>query len=303
MRSIPLKRRVIRHATIFNTEHGVDIRQLMEIKTTMPDVLAYLWMAIDARLSVLISGSEFSGKRQLLFALSPFIPEHEKTLVFGNATKESKEYANFYNYVQSSGPDKRDPGINAHLKSALEVGADRVILTKLMDNEGKHLFACACMGIPFITTVEHQSNQSDIISKLMAKPFSIPSNVVNMLDLCVLMKNGNDSIWKIDGIAEYRWLSRTEIWLDEAEKLKDFEFKVTNIVENGVLNRDALKGSKVLYEYCNAYFASPKEAMDEFEERRKYLDEMRESKAGALEYINRYYREKEGQRNQRTWNL
>lgn len=298
VKDAPLRRRVERHAAEMNQDYGVDLKRFLEIGTMDAEILSYIWLAIDAGQNVLITGPKFSGKMQLLFALSPLVPKHEKVLVFGNGVREIKYYSNFVSFVSNG----RVTG--EQIESSKSHNANRIILDKIQGSEARGLFSCANYGISFLTTLDSALQPRDVIEELKRKPMKVKENTLNMLDVVISMDSGQSSVWKINQITEFRWLSRTEMWIEEASKLKDFGLKPTNIVENGVLRREAIRSSKALEAHNDINLISRDEGVGEFDKRTVFLRGLPKSGLPTLEYINSYFGvEQDGQRNPQSQNL
>ena len=82
----------------------------------------------------------------------------------------------------------------------------------------------------------------------------------------------------LNSIKEFRWLSRTELWIEESRTLEDFEFKITETVKDGVLEKSLLKESKVIRAYCDTNLVSTKEAIEEFSRRKEKIEQNRSNK-------------------------
>jgi hypothetical protein len=281
----PLRRKMVKYSAKMNQDYDVGLDKLLEIGVTNTEVLSYLWLAIDAGKNILITGPEFSGKKQLLFALSPFIPKYEKVLVFGNGTRNTRYYNNFVSFVS----DGRVSG--NQIKSSRSHNANRIILDKINGPEARELFSCANYGIPFLTTLDFCLQCGKVADTLKEKPTNVAPNTINMLDVVVSMTPGSHSVWGIESIDEFRWLSRSEIWIEEAKTLKDFYFKITNMVEKGKLSRAVLKGSKVIEAYGNFNLLGTEEVKVELDKRTSFLEDPGISKLPVHKYIENYFGE------------
>ncbi len=277
----PLQKRAIAH-TLQEKQYTPNLKKMIEISAISTEVAAYLWLAIDAKLNLLISGRKFTGKEQLLFALSAFLPRHEQTIVFGN--RSNLEYHdNFINFVS----------IPYKIKSSLSANATRVIASQVNQSDIGDLFYVANRAISFMASMDLE-DELEIIQKFRSKQYKLPTNMLNMLDINITMKQGRDSIWKLDSIMEYKWLSRTEIWFDEAINLPDFEFKAINTVKNGELVSNLLEESKVITAYSDINLIRKKTAVKELNDRIKYLTKMR---GNIFDYVQKYYKKYDNQGN------
>lgn len=275
-----LKKRIAGHALCSNTESGVGLKRMLEIGAISAEALSYLWMAIDANQNIIIAGRPHTGKPQLLFSLCPLIPSYEKALVFGNGTKDLSYYSNFISFV--SGPG--EPELRRQIRMSPSLNANRILVRSIKGKEAKELFWCANRGIPFLTTITANGNQ-EILTKLKGKEMNVAPNTLNMLDMIVFMSQGPRSVWSVESITEYKWLSRAEYFVEDEEA----ELKTKDIVENHSFKEEALQKSKAIDAYCDLNIVSKKDALQEFRKRKDFLARMLQSELDSLEYVNGYF--------------
>jgi flagellar protein FlaI len=281
-----LRRRIINHAANARSERSAGIKTLLEIGAISAETAAYLWMAIDSGLNIIIAGSGGNGEAQLLFSLCPFIPRYEKAFVFGNGVEEMKYYSNFVNFVSKT--SKTHEGeLKRQIRAAPSLNANRLILERAAGKETRELFWYANRGIPFLATIK-ASDEYDILKKLKEE-MAVAPNTLNMLDIALFMSQGPKSVWAVKSIFEYKWLSRTEYFVEEAKTAKEFEYKTTRIASDYSFDKELLERSKVVDSYSDANVISRKEAMAEYDKRNEFLKGAAQSGLGSLEYINGYF--------------
>jgi len=262
---------------------NIDIKRLMLLNTATPEILAYLWLAMDARCNIIISGAPSSGKTTLLVSLSALLPRSERIVTIEEDANEIKYFGNFTNVVQLQGSKKSAVTTKDQIINALHLRPDRLILGEIRGSEASEVFAGSNIGIPFMTTMHSSGNGSYIISRLGAKPMSVDESLVSMLDITVFMKQSSFNTRVIDSIDEYKWLSRNEISAEAGEL-----YTVDEIAKSNTLNSKSIGASKVIERYANMHGIKTGSAVKELKNREAFLSAMKNSNEDAYEYIEKY---------------
>ncbi len=276
--AVMAKRRVLEHVNR-SGEGGIGIKTLLETKIVDKESLAYLWMAIESDLNVLILGDEFSGRRPFLYSLFPLIPSYDKVMVFDCHPSNAKYYENMVSYISDRSAD-----IKRALRSTGTFQVNRIIVPAL-EKFPKETFSCANKGIPFISTTKGE--EPGIVDLL--KKDRVPANTLSMLDIVVSIGRANESIWEIKSIYEYRWFARSEYFIEEAIASKNFEFEKSCIFEGGKFGAKNLGSSKTVQAYSDLNVVSKKETVEEFRHRSAFLGESLTSNLPSKEYVDSYF--------------
>ena len=235
--------------------------------TLNPELLAYLWMAIDARLNLLITGPPASGKTTLLKALTDIMPRYERVVAIEEETDELIMHSNFTNAVYLIGKkptEKSDKTISDQVVNALRLRPDRLIIGEIRGAEAKDAFFGSNTGVPFIATMHASGTGISVISRLESRPMLVDHALVSNLDIAVHMSLDAAMQRKITGISEYKWLSRAETNPEEAK-----EFEINSIFSSDMPKKDELRRSKVIAYFAMRKQMSPSEAIKEFQARSK----------------------------------
>jgi hypothetical protein len=272
------KRRILKHENGLD-EDGIKIKTLLGTKIIDKNSLSYLWMAIESDMNILILGDGLSGKKPFLYSLFPLIPSYDKTLAFDCHSKSSRYYENIISYVSSKPAE-----IRSALRSVNAFQANRIVVAAL-EKFHKETFSCANKGIPSISTMDGEGPAAiDLLKKNR-----VPANMLSMLDIVVSIGRAEDSIWKVEGINEYLWFSRSEYFMEEATATKNFELKMNSVLREGKFNTRDIGLSKMVRAYSNLNVVSKKEAIDEFRQRSEFLERSTESNLPSREYVDSYF--------------
>ncbi|MGC8651961.1 MAG: ATPase, T2SS/T4P/T4SS family [Candidatus Micrarchaeia archaeon] len=262
---------------------NLDVKKLLSLKTVTPDVLAYLWLAIDARCNIVISGAPSSGKTTLLAALSAFIPRHERVITIEEEMNEIRYFANFMNVVQLQGSQKGPVTTRDQVVNALHLRPDRLVVGEIRGSETAEILAGSNLGVPFMTTMHSNGNGAYIISRLRSKPMSIDDSLLSMLDISVFMRQNSSNTRIVDSIDEYRWLNRGEISAERGEL-----YSIAEMASGGSLVNGTLGGSKVIERYAGLHMLKASSALRELKSRATFLEAMLHGDIDAYAYIERY---------------
>jgi Flp pilus assembly CpaF family ATPase len=273
-----------------NGGKSMDVKRLMELSTASPELLAYLWLAIETNHNMVVTGAPASGKTSLLLALNAFVPRYQRVITIEEDVNELKFYSNFINSVSLQGStiggkaSTRDQVVNA-----LHLRPDRLIVGEIRGKEASELLSGSNFGVPFMTTMHSSGNGQAVIGRLQSKPMSVEPDIISMLDISVFMKQCGLMARRIDSVVEYKWLCRDEVGTEELEK--GSQMKILETGKDGALDENALEGSKILSAYSKMHAFTMARAKKELRNRALFLKGMLqgEGSISAPERIANYY--------------
>jgi flagellar protein FlaI len=191
---------------------------LLKNKTINAELLAYIWMAVEAKLNILITGPPASGKTTLLKALMEIMPRYERLVAIEEETGELVMHSNFSNAVYLIGKDKGNAsshGISDQVVNALRLRPERIIIGEIRGPEAKDVFFGSNTGVPFMATMHVSGSGVNVVSRLESRPMLVDHALVSNMDIAISMSLTSSLQRVISGISEYLWLSRAEIELDK----------------------------------------------------------------------------------------
>ncbi|MDE1833030.1 MAG: Flp pilus assembly complex ATPase component TadA [Candidatus Micrarchaeota archaeon] len=254
----------------------MDIRKLMLLKTVSPELLAYLWVAIDANLNIVISGAPASGKTSLLMALHVLMPSYHRVIAIEEDVNELR-YGDLINVVSLQGssllgrPSLRDQVINS-----LHLRPDRLIVGEIRGGEAKEVLSGSNLGIPFMTTMHSTSSGQALLDRLRSRPMSVEEQLISMLDVSIFMRHRDIRTRAVEQVTEYLWLCRGEISVDDAAA-GNGQCLFRNIVTNGVVDAALMENSKVVSAYASSRRLTHSMAVKELKRRTTFLKGLLES--------------------------
>ena len=268
---------------------SMDLRRLMELGTATPELLAYIWLALETNHNILISGAPASGKTSMLLALNAFVPRYQRVITIEEDVNELKFYSNFMNSVSLQGSTiEGRASVKDQVINALHLRPDRLIVGEIRGSEANEMLSGSNFGIPFMTTMHSSGNGQAVVNRLQAKPMGVESQILSMLDISIFMRQEGLMSRKVDSVVEYCWLSRDEIGVDELNGGEQFRMLETG--KDGALLPDTLERSKAMRAYSKAHLLSMARCRKELGKRAAFLKSMLESECGtsAPDYIVGY---------------
>lgn len=260
-----------------------NLSSIVDSQATAFEVLAYLWLALENRSNLVISGAPASGKTSLLISLLSLVPRHRRIITIEEDVNELQFYSNvssivsLYGSANKKGANTRDQVINA-----LRMRPEMLVIGEIRGEETRELFSGANLGIPFITTMHSNEGGASIIKRLLVKPMAVEPQAISSLDLSIQMCQKGIDLRTVSEISEYRWLSRAEN-LGEGIGVGDDMVCIMPIVKNSVLDLKALRTSKVIGTYAKNNELKVEEVLAELKKRSSFLKQVCSGSKSTLE--------------------
>ncbi len=168
--------------------------KLMQYHTIDAKTLAYLWLCIENKLSVLVSGPTAAGKTSLLNALSMFIRPDAKIVSIEDTPELRLQHPHWIPEVERPGfgsfrGDKRAGEVTMFdlLKGALRQRPDYIIVGEVRGKETYVLFQGMATGHAGLATM-HADSMDKVIDRLITPPINLPPSLLETLDLITFVK-------------------------------------------------------------------------------------------------------------------
>ena len=190
--------------------------QLLSFETLSPEMLAYLWLLIQYKMNILISGGTGSGKTTLLNAVSFFIPPEARVVSIEDTRELNLPRENWLpSVVRTSAGSEKVGEIDLFmlLKSSFRQNPDYVIVGEVRGKEAYVLFQGMASGHPSISTI-HADSVDTVIKRLETPPIELSPTLLNVLDCVCIM-------------------SHALLEKQETRKLKEI-VEIINVTSNGV---------------------------------------------------------------------
>lgn len=160
-------------------------------KTMSVEIAAWLWLAMQYELSVMVAGSTASGKTSVLNALCAFIPSHQRIITIEDVRELNLPEYMHWNWVSMTtrNPNPEGAGEVAMLDlllSSLRMRPDRLIVGEMRTREeAETLFEAMHTGHSVYATI-HADSGRQVLRRLIEPPIALPALEVESLDLIVV---------------------------------------------------------------------------------------------------------------------
>jgi len=162
-----------------------------------PIMLAYLWILIENKSSILVAGEVATGKTTLLNAFSLFIPANMKIISIEDTPEVRLPHENWIQGVTRTGLGNAISGVSGIastgeitmldlLKGALRQRPDYIIVGEVRGEEANVLFQAIATGHLALSTI-HANSPRAVLHRLQSKPMNIPKIMLDSLN-CVCMQ-------------------------------------------------------------------------------------------------------------------
>ncbi len=163
--------------------------QLVSFKTLSPEMLAYLWLLVQYKMNILITGGTSSGKTSLLNAVAFFIPPEARVVSIEDTRELNLPRENWLPSVVRTATGTGEVGeisLFTLLKSSFRQNPDYVIVGEVRGKETSVLFQGMASGHSSISTI-HADSVDTLIKRLETPPIELSPTLLNVLDCVCIM--------------------------------------------------------------------------------------------------------------------
>ncbi len=263
--------------------------QLISFRTLSPEMLAYLWMLVQYKMNILITGGTASGKTTLLNAVAFFIPPEARVVSIEDTRELNLPRENWLpSVVRGSTGNKRENEITLFtlLRSSFRQNPDYVIVGEVRGKEASVLFQGMASGHSSLSTM-HADSVETLIKRLETPPIDLSPTLLNVLDCICIM-------------------THAIVNKEETRKLREI-VEIVNVNPDGVAITNTpftwnpgddrfyfKKSSKVFEKIAKRYGIRIEELEVEFRRRVQVIYQLYKKKVFNFDYIqeivNRYYK-------------
>jgi len=163
--------------------------QLVSFNTLSPEMLAYLWLLVQYKMNLLITGGTSSGKTTLLNAVAFFIPPEARVVSIEDTRELNLPRENWLPSVVRSATGVGKVGeidLFTLLRSSFRQNPDYVIVGEVRGKEAYVLFQGMASGHSSISTM-HADSVDTVIKRLETPPIELSPTLLNVLDCVCIM--------------------------------------------------------------------------------------------------------------------
>ncbi|WP_299293215.1 type II/IV secretion system ATPase subunit [Nitrosopumilus sp.] len=146
---------------------------------------AYLWMMLEAGMSLFVNGETASGKTTTLMGLTAFIPSNWKVVTIEDTPELTLPHNNWITEAtRNTGNPASSVTMDDLLKAALRQRPNYILVGEIRGAEGNVAFSAMQTGHPVIATF-HAAAMVPLIQRLSNAPISIPKTYMENLNLAL----------------------------------------------------------------------------------------------------------------------
>jgi flagellar protein FlaI len=177
---------------------------LIKFKTFSPEMLAYLWLAIENRKSILILGGTASGKTSTLNALAFFVPPSAKIVSIEDTRELSLYQENWLPSLTREAPGEAKIDMYDLLRQALRQRPECMIVGEVRGEEALTMFQAMSTGHAVYSTM-HAGTLQEAINRLEGEPIKLPHQMLSSLDIVciqILTYLGKERVRRNESVTE-----------------------------------------------------------------------------------------------------
>ena len=163
--------------------------QLVAFRTLSPEMVAYLWILIQHKMNILVTGGTSSGKTTMLNAIAFFIPPEARVVSIEDTRELNLPRENWLPSVVRTSTGIGNVGeidLFTLLRSSFRQNPDYVIVGEVRGKEAAVLFQGMASGHSSLSTI-HADSVDTVIKRLETPPISLSPTLMNVLDCVCIM--------------------------------------------------------------------------------------------------------------------
>ena len=164
---------------------------LVKRSAASPEMIAFLWAAVENGRSVIVCGDKDTGRTSTLNAAALFIRPDARIVSVESRRELALPHRQWNALTTRDGdpskgiPAEEEAAALVHLSEALRQRADCILVGDLRRAEAFPVFAAMISGVPTMTTFEADSVK-DLVNRLEDPPFNIPRIVFTAIHLVLI---------------------------------------------------------------------------------------------------------------------
>ncbi|MFP3201332.1 MAG: type II/IV secretion system ATPase subunit [Sulfolobus sp.] len=210
------------------SESPITILDLINSKVLSPEAAAYLWYAIDMKMSFMVIGVTGAGKTTVLNAILNLVKESMKVVSIEDIPELRLAQDNWVQlYARPAyGGLGKEISLMDLLKLSLRYRPDIIVVGEIRGEEAYVLFQAISTGHGGATTF-HAYDSESAVKRLMNEPLNIPSMWIPMMNIIITVRRlplyiGDKIVLRrravaIDEIVSYNDLRRSVRWDPNAD--------------------------------------------------------------------------------------
>lgn len=253
---------------------------LIDFGTMPPFLLAYLWLAVEYKQSIMVSGGTATGKTTILNALSLFVPPASKIVSIEDTPEINLPHEHWLPMIAREGKGKSEVSMFDLLKASLRERPDYIIVGEIRGVEAAILFQGMATGHAGLGTF-HAEKFEDLVNRMIIEPINLPKQLITELSIILFMKQvkvKNNLVRRVNSVVE------VIDYNTKADKFTTNEFVSHSPIDDTFSFKEK---SRVISHLLEIRGGSEDSLWKEIEKRRRILDTMHKEKFLEFNYVNK----------------
>ncbi len=249
--------------------------KLIELGTVSPEILAYLWMAVEHEFNIMVIGGTGTGKTTFLNGIAFFIPPQARIVSIEDTRELMLMHENWLPSVAREGIGLANIVGQKYgevtmfdlLKESFRQRPDYVVVGEIRGKEAYVLFQGMASGHPSMGTM-HANDVDTMIKRLQTPPINLSPSLVETMDIVCVMaraKTKGKEVRRLKQVTEVISVS------EEGSAETNMPFKWDPKTDTFYYNLD---NSHVIQQLIERHGFTKETLMQEFEFRTKLLYEL-----------------------------
>ncbi len=262
---------------------------LISFGTISVDIAAYLWMLMEAKMSIMVIGSTGSGKTTILNAITGLVDPDFKIFSVEDVAEINIKHENWFSLVSRVGfgnSGEGEIGLYDLIKSGVRHRPDYIVVGEIRGSEAYVMFQAMATGHGGLCTM-HADSLESASKRLQQKPMDIPASYMGLMNCAIVIRR----VKGMDGKSTRKAISIQEI------KTADSYQNIFKWDPKSDYFNPQLETSEMLHRVSEQTGRSFEEVLEEIERRKIILKWLVQrgvrSYDKVAEIVGKYYREPE----------
>lgn len=163
-------------------EEPITVVDLVAWNTVDSAIAALIWLCVESRLNMLITGSTASGKTTMLNAVSLFIPKNTKIISIEDTREVRLPHENWTPFLVNDSDEMFEM-----LKTSLRQRPEFLLVGEIRGKEAITMFQAMNTGHTTYSTL-HAGDADSAVNRLIYDPINVPLAMFDALDLLMVLK-------------------------------------------------------------------------------------------------------------------
>lgn len=163
---------------------------LISFGTISVDVAAYLWMLMEAKMSIMVIGSTGSGKTTILNAITGLVNPDYKIFSVEDVAEINIKHENWFSLVARTGfgpSGEGEIGLYDLIKSGVRHRPDYIVVGEIRGAEAYVMFQAMATGHGGLCTM-HADSLESAGKRLQQKPMDIPASYLSLMNCAIVIR-------------------------------------------------------------------------------------------------------------------